>query len=393
MQPLGRARHREARSPRAIISACVAMVAVAACGGGGGGGSNSSSPPPPQLAACTSLASNLKLEGSANPPGCASGACSSGFAFQLLVLDNSNVYWFEYDATNGAATGGSIRTVPKAGGSVTTVVSGLRGVNNFVIDDSNVYWTEYDIVQGNGSIKTVPKLGGPVTVLATGTPPNLTTDVFFPTGIAVDSTFVYWTDFDGPIRRIPKSGGIAIDLSTAGGGLRTAIDAGSTYLYANGGSNPGQGATIARYPLSGGAAQILATGVGSNSVGGIALDDQYLYGVAVDAAPKGSVFEVPIGGGAPIYVAPNQNDPQNVAIDANFIYYISQNRVNKIPKAGGTPTAYSNCSVPNMGTSTNPLLSLVNEVAVDNTDVYVMGVPFGQNSDGRSPGELAKFPK
>src|ERR1700752_4800325 len=128
---------RRAAMPAVLVASLIPVLA-AGCGGGGGYGGGGGNSPQPSLAPCTSLATNLKLDGGANPPGCGSGNCSTGFAFQLLVLDNSNVYCFEYDATNGAATGGSIRTVPKAGGSVTTVVSGLRGVNNFVVDDSNV---------------------------------------------------------------------------------------------------------------------------------------------------------------------------------------------------------------------------------------------------------------
>jgi hypothetical protein len=238
--------------------------------------------------------------------------------------------------------------LPKGGGSVATVVNGLQGVNDFVVDSTNVYWTEYDVVSGNGAIKTVAKTGGAVTVLATGTPPGLNGDVFDPGPIAVDSTYVYWMDMNSTLRRVPKTGGTAVETSVGGlGAQRMVIDAGSVYLYGiTGGQTPATSRTVFRYPLSGGSVQVLATGSEMAVFGNVALDDTNFYGANWDGAPNGDVFEVPIGGGAPIFVVTHLNNPRNFAIDTSNIFY-SGNITNpgatgvfKVSKTGGTPTLY-----------------------------------------------------
>src|SRR5205085_7229643 len=99
-------------------------------------------------AACTVLASGMKFQQSL-------GGASTGFAVTKLTLDSSAVYWFEYDTSLGIA-GGSLRRVPKSGGTVAVLASGLGGVNDFAVDSSSIYWTEFDIPTGNGAIKSAP---------------------------------------------------------------------------------------------------------------------------------------------------------------------------------------------------------------------------------------------
>jgi hypothetical protein len=371
-------------------------VFFTACGGGGG--SNEGPGALPAAAQCTLLATNFKMDQGINLPGCLTGGCSTGNAMRQLVLDSSNVYWFEFDSTKGA-TGGSINSIVKTGGSVTTVVSGLQGVNSIAVDDSNVYWTEYDIVQGNGAIKTVPKTGGPVTVLATGTPFGFNGDVFAPGAIALDSTFVYWSDINPTLRRVLKTGGGAAELATFGG-ARMVVDAGFSYIYGVTGASTGAvgPTTVARYPLSGGSVEVLAMGTGMSVDGDIWVDNKYLYGQSYGNAPDGDVFEVPIGGGAPIFVVKGLNTPHSIAIDNTYIYYAAPGvtpgpgGVMRVPKTGGAPTAYTNCVPVAGGTSTQPPLAGVGLVAVDSTNVYVMGGPSG-TSGPDAPGALAVFPK
>jgi hypothetical protein len=63
-------------------------------------------------------------------------------------------------------------------------------------------------------------------------------------------------------------------------------------------------------------------------------------------------WEFPTGAGSRLLL-PNLSDPHNFAIDANYVYYAGGptplgandlTTVTKVPKTGGTPTAYSNCS-------------------------------------------------
>lgn len=56
---------------------------------------------------------------------------SAGCALSKILADDGTIYWFDYDASQGAV-GGALKSVPKIGGSVTVLVSGLRSVNEFV---------------------------------------------------------------------------------------------------------------------------------------------------------------------------------------------------------------------------------------------------------------------
>ena len=91
-----------------------------------------------------------------------------------VFIDTSNVY---------LNIGGSIKAVSKAGGAVTTLVSGA-GVNGYVSDGSFVYFTD------GSFIKTIPVSGGVVTSLIPVTAGSVT-------AMAVDGTWIYWTDVSG----------------------------------------------------------------------------------------------------------------------------------------------------------------------------------------------------
>jgi hypothetical protein len=144
--------------------------------------------------------------------------------------------------------------------------------------------------------------------------------------------------------------------------------------------------------------EVLAMGTGMSVDGDIWVDNQYLYGQSYANAPDGDVFEVPIGGGAPIFVVTNLDHIHTIAIDNNYIYYSSPvvspgpGAVMRVAKSGGAPTAYKNCVPVAGGTSTQPPLNGVGSVAVDSSNVYVMGSPFGTGGPN-APAALATFPK
>jgi hypothetical protein len=76
-----------------------------------------------------------------------------------------------------------------------------------VVDDINVYWTD----RGSGSVKSVPKKGGAITTIAQGQAG--------PLGIGLDDTYVYWSNNLGAaIVRAPKDGSgapqLVADVST-----------------------------------------------------------------------------------------------------------------------------------------------------------------------------------
>ena len=104
------------------------------------------------------------------------------------ILDETYVYYTGYYA-------GTVSRVAKVGGPVTVLASGLSGPCRLRVADGNVYWSN-DGNGGAGSVMRVPVSGGvPVTIANAQTPG----------GIAVDATFVYWTDSTaGTVSRAPR---------------------------------------------------------------------------------------------------------------------------------------------------------------------------------------------
>ncbi|HKV77841.1 MAG TPA: hypothetical protein VJP02_06865 [Candidatus Sulfotelmatobacter sp.] len=307
------------------------------------------------------------------------------------VLDSTNVYWFEFDSSQGN-TGGSIKTVQKAGGTVSTLASSLGGVNDLVSDGTNVYWTEFDLSTLAGSVKAVPKVGGTVVVLASGTPQGSIFPVA-PLGITFDSNRVYWGEEanGGAIRSVPKAGGQVVDVVRGQGPVGWfALDSTSTYFYYDDGNTQGPG-TFSRVPFGGGASQVLAQ-VSSVDPGGLDLDNSFVYWISPHTT---SVFEIPVAGGIPTNLV-NQSTfgGGSLAIDNSNVYFMASasngsSGVSKIAKTGGTPTAYGNCIIE----PHHPTMNMAEDVAVDDTNVYVIGQPWPGAGSDLSVGMLAKFPK
>jgi hypothetical protein len=109
-----------------------------------------------------------------------------------IALDSANVYW---------ATSGTVMKVPIGGGQPQTLAlapginPGWGGIDvdtGIAVDGANVYFADY---QGR-AIKKVPIDGGSAVVVAKGT---------YPLGIALDDTYVYWTDHgSGYVFSAPK---------------------------------------------------------------------------------------------------------------------------------------------------------------------------------------------
>ena len=112
----------------------------------------------------------------------ATGQGEPGF----IVASDESVYWWN-------TIGGNVCAVPVAGGSTTTLVSGELVLTGIAIDTTNLYWITAAPL---GSVQTVPLVGGtPTTVVATP-------DAY--TSIVVDATSLYWTDASNVVRLTPK---------------------------------------------------------------------------------------------------------------------------------------------------------------------------------------------
>lgn len=362
----------------AVVVLALDLLVLNGCGSGGDNGSSSSNNGTLQ---CTLLAT-----GSVFSPG-----FNDGFIYQIGV-DASNVYWYDVNTSDNT---GILKSVSKNGGTVTSLASGLGGVNDFAIDDTSIYWTEHNLGTGAGSIKSVPKAGGAVVILASGTPAGSIFDVFFPGGIALDSTFVYWGEAagGGAVRRVPKAGGTVSDINRGQDSITTlALDSSTapTTIYYR-----GLGADFFSIPITGGTPTVLATNVGSNIAKDFIVDGTSLFGA--ETTTPGRVFSVPLAGGIPAYLASNLQNPQGLATDGTFLYYSGDqnNSVNggpgaivKMAKTGGAIT--KGLCVTDLANPSGTVYN-ANTLAADATNVYLIGYPNG--GAGAGPIGILKAPK
>jgi hypothetical protein len=106
-------------------------------------------------------------------------------------VDGTDVYY----VTNSIG-GNSVARVPIGGGNPTVLATGRIGsLVAVAIDGQNVYWLEGEGTIQQGAVAALPKTGGRVVVLASG--------LSDPTAIAVDDTGIYFTA-GGPIEKIAK---------------------------------------------------------------------------------------------------------------------------------------------------------------------------------------------
>ncbi len=101
--------------------------------------------------------------------------------------------YYVLETPNGS---GLVARVPIAGGTPETLASGRTGnLPAVAVDDRNVYWIEGEGTIEEGAVAAVPKSGGVVAVLVSG--------LSDPSAIAVDGSGIYF-DNGGLVEKIPK---------------------------------------------------------------------------------------------------------------------------------------------------------------------------------------------
>jgi hypothetical protein len=182
-------------------------------------------------------------------------------------------------------------------------------------DAENVYWTELD-----GDVRGVPKSGGS----------RFDASYVFgnPTDIAVDSTYLYWLfpEF-GQIAMAPKPSGAATFISGQDG--PQAITTDDTYVYwvnAGTGVMAGQLVRAARGDLT--SAAVLLSGLDSP----VAIAAS---GGAVYWASKTAVYRLPKAGAAPETVATGFSEVKAIAVHGATLYGIGMEGLWRAPASGG----------------------------------------------------------
>jgi len=290
-----------------------------------------------------------------------------------LVLYGDYVYWTDYYDQK-------IFRVPRAGGSVETVVSaGLRHPYVMEISDTYIYVGEADPTQPTSQVNNIKKMP----VSTGGSPVTIYDNQYFVGGIAVYGDNVFWSEqiqTYGTVRQGRKTGGIApVNLATglnypgaivvknnytffteqgvSPDGIVSALDG---YVKRTGisGSNVVALASNLRFPMSldCNLTQVFfceaGTKTGTTLLSAIKYSNQQtvsstslvtganrITDVCFDAASNhlfynesngtneasGYIKKIPVTGGTQIIIAEGQMAPDYLATDSIYVYWVQAN--------------------------------------------------------------------
>jgi hypothetical protein len=234
-----------------------------------------------------------------------------------LATDGTFAYWIGDD---GIGSGKKIFRVPVAGGSVTTIASGITVTASsryscFATDGLALYFTS-QISPTQYAMRKVPVGGGAVTDLAL-------VSQNFSDGCVVDNGFLYFMSGQ-TARRVPTSGGSSILVASGVSGIvggHELLVVGAT-LYVK---DP-QG--IRSVPISGGAATVRASGL--SAAQDFVSDGSYFF---LNDINTDQMFRFRISDfvRTTMLMLPTQ-DPNGLALDATSVYWICGNKVCKAAK-------------------------------------------------------------
>ncbi len=168
------------------------------------------------------------------------GAAATGLGGPGVLVDNTSIYW--YWANESPRGFPALMRAPLDGGvdgAVASIVPVTSGPSSFTVAGARIYWTLYDGF--NGQVLSAPLDGGTVTTL-------VTTGRVEPLDIVTDGVTLYWASLGfttttdggfgaiGELLSMPVTGGTVTTLASVAGGEAAGIAVDATYVYFVGGA-------------------------------------------------------------------------------------------------------------------------------------------------------------
>jgi len=199
---------------------------------------------------------------------------------------------------------------------------------------------------------------------------------------AVDGGLADSEAFDVGIDTGTFEGGVVTTLASGqknpGGIVVNARVVGWTTCTAPTSNLDGPGSLYA-LPLAGGAPRAIATSADNGAE--LAIDDTSLYWAAPD---DDAVVKVSLDGGSPVTLARNlEGSPLTVAVDATSVYWSNGKSILEVPLAGGTPKTLASANLSDIAQQTN--LAVTASGVYATTATTVLKIPLA----GGAPTTLA----
>lgn len=285
-----------------------------------------------------------------------------------IVNDASDVFLYTFSSTSG----GVIHAINKSSNQTKDLITSLGAVNGIALDETHIYWLEYDVDGGEGKVCRILKDGTVnVEILAEGFPsmPDGTQsafNVFFPNGLALDDNFLYWGEEvgGGAIRKIAKTGGVVEDIDRGEGFKIMSMTVDDNNIYIIDANENGQITSINK---ANGVQTVLINGFASSQAfSKLELKDNKLYWTEI--TNNGKAYSFDLSNNNLVIIKTGLTNPRSIFTNTLNIFIATVNGVFQINKTTGTETdlVCSNLAVPFT-------------ITLDDRFVYIVDNPNGTN--------------
>ncbi len=243
-----------------------------------------------------------------------------------LAVNTTHTYWTSGGTAAQKAAGGVVMRAPLGSTAAEIFASGQADPKHIALSSAYAYWTD------GGSGPSAGDAGIMKAPLAGGAPVRLI-KASFPIDLAINASYVFWTDADlHTLNRANLDGSNATVLASTGDRpMALALD-GSNVYWLSSGPKGGRSGAVMEVPIEGGAPVTLASAQAEPA--SLAVDATRVFWVN---AGDGLVQSASIGGGA-MQMLRHMSRPNAIAVDATS-YYVGEvlpGLVVRYPKASGT---------------------------------------------------------